>query len=89
MSAYYYIYVSLYYYICVLMLLYTCGAGTSTQSTYWALFEISIKLTEEGLTHYMEIVDIVFSYIQNCLRKSSDEARQAIRTGPEDTYIVV
>jgi hypothetical protein len=37
----------------------------------------------------MEIVDIVFSYIKNCLRKSSDEARQAIRTGPQDTCIVV
>ena len=85
------------------------GAGTSTQSTYFALFEISIKLAEEGLTNYMQVnnrsvptsddtsqlsyacihqyvscrlqvIDIVFSYLRNCLRASSDEARQAIRT---------
>jgi len=56
------------------------GAGTSSQSTYFALFEISIKLTEEGLSHYMEVIDVVFSYIRNCLRASSDEARQAIRS---------
>ena len=65
-----------------------CGvAGTSTQSTYFALFEISIKLTEEGLAHYLDIIDLVFSYIKNCLRASSDETRQVLAI-PTPTILV-
>lgn len=31
------------------------GAGTATQSTHFSIFEISVKLTEEGLQRYEEV----------------------------------
>ena len=55
------------------------GAGTATQSTHFALFEVSIKLTEEGMPHYEEVIDLVFQYINSCLRATNNEERRRIR----------
>ncbi|CAI6303660.1 unnamed protein product [Periconia digitata] len=39
------------------------GAGGSTMCPGSGLFQIKIKLTEDGLRHYKEVVKIVFQYI--------------------------
>ena len=55
------------------------SAGTGTQSQYFSLFEISIKLSEDGVPHYKEILSIVFGYINTIFRKSAREERLRIR----------
>jgi insulysin len=55
------------------------SAGTGTQSQYFSLFEISIKLSEDGVPHYKEILSIVFGYINTIFRKSSHEEKHRIR----------
>mmetsp|Transcript_39276 Transcript_39276/g.92615 ORF Transcript_39276/g.92615 Transcript_39276/m.92615 type:complete len:1005 (-) Transcript_39276:62-3076(-) len=55
------------------------SAGTGTQSTHFALFEISITLTEEGLPNYESVIQMVFQYINHCLRQGEQEARERIR----------
>mmetsp|Transcript_26597 Transcript_26597/g.51833 ORF Transcript_26597/g.51833 Transcript_26597/m.51833 type:complete len:1003 (-) Transcript_26597:623-3631(-) len=54
------------------------GAGTGTQSTHFAIFEISIKLTEQGLPNYLEIISLVFQYFNVCFRKGSHADRSRI-----------
>jgi insulysin len=39
------------------------GAGASSPCPGSGLFQISVKLTEDGLKHYKEIVKIIFQYI--------------------------
>ena len=55
------------------------SAGTGTQSQYFSLFEISIKLSEDGVPHYKEILSLIFGYVNTIFRKSPREVLQRIR----------
>mmetsp|Transcript_2509 Transcript_2509/g.5998 ORF Transcript_2509/g.5998 Transcript_2509/m.5998 type:complete len:1005 (-) Transcript_2509:110-3124(-) len=55
------------------------GAGTGTQSTHFSIFEISVKLTEQGLPNYLEIISLVFQYLLVCFRKGKHSDRDRIR----------
>ena len=55
------------------------SAGTGTQSQYFSLFEISIKLSEDGVPHYKEILSVVFGYINTIFRQSGKDERLRIR----------
>mmetsp|Transcript_7733 Transcript_7733/g.17704 ORF Transcript_7733/g.17704 Transcript_7733/m.17704 type:complete len:1005 (-) Transcript_7733:1461-4475(-) len=55
------------------------GAGTGTQSTHFSIFEISVKLLEQGLPNYLEIVSLVFQYLLVCFRKAAHSDRDRIR----------
>jgi insulysin len=49
------------------------GAGTTTQTQHFSLFDISIKLTVDGLQHYKEILAVVFGYIHTIFRHGARE----------------
>ena len=48
------------------------SAGESRTCSDWTGFTISITLTEEGLLHYEEVVEIVFAYL-NLLREQGSQ----------------
>eukprot|EP00286_Rhodomonas_abbreviata_P006745 CAMPEP_0181324180 /NCGR_PEP_ID=MMETSP1101-20121128/20210_1 /TAXON_ID=46948 /ORGANISM="Rhodomonas abbreviata, Strain Caron Lab Isolate" /LENGTH=1003 /DNA_ID=CAMNT_0023432315 /DNA_START=70 /DNA_END=3081 /DNA_ORIENTATION=+ len=64
------------------------SAGTGTQSTYFALFEISITLTEEGLPNYEEVIRMVYQYVQHCLRAADNAERIRIRAECEQLALL-
>lgn len=55
------------------------GAGTATQSTYYSLFEVSVKLTEEGLPRWEEAVSLIFQYLNSFVRDAPRAERDRIR----------
>ena len=55
------------------------GAGTGTQSTHFSIFEISVKLLEQGLPNYQEIIKLVFQYLIIHFRGSEHSERYRIR----------
>ena len=54
------------------------GAGTGTQTQFFSVFDISIKLTEKGLAHYREILSVVMGYIYTIFRHGAIEDRARI-----------
>ncbi|KAJ1492676.1 Metalloenzyme, LuxS/M16 peptidase-like protein, partial [Baffinella frigidus] len=56
------------------------GAGTATQSTHFSIFEISVKLTEEGLQRYEEVISLMFVYINARVRLGSREEKTRVRS---------
>ena len=54
------------------------SAGTGTQTQFFSVFDISIKLTEKGLAHYREILSVVMGYIYTIFRHGAIEDRARI-----------